>query len=443
MFLGYEALKTPNYIWIVSTDATVYEKLKNYPSFVINPTEEEVRAKIRQGEKFNVLAPYFPPRSFEELFITEVVREGIFSKQERWYIEQLVKQGKPREKVEMEILEKRTGIKIYKPSLTFSQVIGMRRIKELKEFIKTFPYPSPFFPKAILLVGVPGTGKSLTAKAIAGELDRYLVEINLGKLLESDYPTTKLDEILSAIERLEMKAVLWIDEIEKAIGDDEKSKKLIGRLLTVLQEFHSPTGYQIDGFFWVTANDISVIAERYPELLRSGRFSRIFFIDFPKPKVAKELFSFYFDQFLKKQLYSPELAKFETLLKSLLVKHKATFLQYFLDYEQIKYAQEKTTSHIFLPAGTEGEGWVERLFTFTPAEIAESVKLFFLKTFYRLHIHHYGSKEEFLKDLNRFLKGGYKKVIAEIYEEIKPVAIAMKDGIAKQKGYGERFTPAD
>ena len=241
-----------------------------------------------------------------------------------------------------------------------------------------------------------------------------------------------------------MKAVLWIDEIEKAIGDDEKSKKLIGRLLTILQEFHSPTGYQIDGFFWVTANDISVIAERYPELLRSGRFSRIFFIDFPKPEVAKELFAFYFDQFLKKRLYSPEVEKFENSLKSLLAKYKETFLQYFLDYEQIKYSQEKMTSHIFLPAGTESEGWEERLFTFTPAEIAESVKLFFLKTFYRLHIQHYqGSWEKFLEAFGRFLKGGYKEIIAEIYEEIKPVAIAMRDGIAKQKGYGERFTPAD
>jgi SpoVK/Ycf46/Vps4 family AAA+-type ATPase len=136
-------------------------------------------------------------------------------------------------------------------------------------------------PRGIILVGVPGCGKSLAAKAIAREWGLPLLKLDAGRLFdkfigESEKNFRKAIEMAESLSPI----VLWIDEIEKAMaagggsGDADAglSRRLFGAFLTWLQEKKQ------DVFVVATANNLSALP---PELLRKGRFDEIFFVDLP------------------------------------------------------------------------------------------------------------------------------------------------------------------
>lgn len=133
-------------------------------------------------------------------------------------------------------------------------------------------------PKGVLLTGVPGCGKSLTAKCVAAAWNMPLLRLDMGKifqgLLGSSESNTRL--ALRTAEAI-APSILWIDEIEKGLsggagGDGGTSTRVFGTLLTWMQEKTEPV------FVFATANNISGLP---PELLRKGRFDEIFFVDFP------------------------------------------------------------------------------------------------------------------------------------------------------------------
>lgn len=136
-------------------------------------------------------------------------------------------------------------------------------------------------PRGIMLVGVPGCGKSLAAKAIAREWKLPLLKLDAGRLFDKFVGESERN-FRRAIEMAESLSpiVLWIDEIEKAMvagggsadADAGLSRRLFGAFLTWLQE------KQQDVFVVATANDLSSLP---PELLRKGRFDEIFFVDLP------------------------------------------------------------------------------------------------------------------------------------------------------------------
>ncbi|GKS59269.1 ATPase AAA [Nitrospira sp.] len=136
-------------------------------------------------------------------------------------------------------------------------------------------------PRGILLVGVPGCGKSLAAKSIAREWVLPLLKLDAGRLFDK-YIGESEKNFRKAIGLAESLApiVLWIDEIEKAMvagggsGDADAglSRRLFGAFLTWLQE------KKHEVFVVATANDLTVLP---PELLRKGRFDEIFFVDLP------------------------------------------------------------------------------------------------------------------------------------------------------------------
>ncbi len=142
-------------------------------------------------------------------------------------------------------------------------------------------------PRGILIVGVPGCGKSLAAKVIAREWGLPLLKLDAGRLLdkyvgESERNLRRALELAAAMSP----SVLWIDEIEKGMvpsggdGDGGVSRRLFGTFLTWLQE-------QRDDVFTVaTANDLSAVP---PELLRKGRFDEVFFVDLPEPDERAEI----------------------------------------------------------------------------------------------------------------------------------------------------------
>ena len=136
-------------------------------------------------------------------------------------------------------------------------------------------------PRGVMLVGVPGCGKSLAAKAIARAWQLPLLKLDAGRLFdkfigESEKNFRKATETAESLSPI----VLWIDEIEKAMvagggsgeADAGLSRRLFGAFLTWLQEKKQEV------FVVATANDLSSLP---PELLRKGRFDEIFFVDLP------------------------------------------------------------------------------------------------------------------------------------------------------------------
>jgi SpoVK/Ycf46/Vps4 family AAA+-type ATPase len=131
-----------------------------------------------------------------------------------------------------------------------------------------------------MLVGVPGCGKSLTAKAIATAWGVPLLRVDLGALKskyvgESEGNLRKAFRVIEAIGR----CVVWFDEIEKALqgatsgsADGGVSSDALGAVLSWMQE------RQGDAFVVATANDVEGLP---PELLRKGRFDEMFFVDAP------------------------------------------------------------------------------------------------------------------------------------------------------------------
>ncbi len=146
-------------------------------------------------------------------------------------------------------------------------------------------------PRGVLLLGVPGCGKSLTAKAIANEWKFPLLRFDLGKVFggivgESERNIRYALDVAKTISP----CVLWIDEIEKGLSgsqssgrtDGGTSARVFGTFLTWMQEKKEPV------FVVATANDISSLP---PELLRKGRFDEIFFVDLPSAKERENIFN--------------------------------------------------------------------------------------------------------------------------------------------------------
>lgn len=135
-------------------------------------------------------------------------------------------------------------------------------------------------PRGMLMTGVPGCGKSLTAKAIASAWGLPLLRLDIGKIFAGLVGSSE-QNMRNAIRAAEATApcVLWIDEIEKGFGgvsgsggDSGTSSRVFGSFLTWLQEKSSNV------FVIATANRVEALP---PEFLRKGRFDEIFFVDLP------------------------------------------------------------------------------------------------------------------------------------------------------------------
>lgn len=143
-------------------------------------------------------------------------------------------------------------------------------------------------PKGIMIIGMPGCGKSLTAKATASLFKIPLVRLDVGRLLgkyigESEENMRKALKLSEAISP----CVLWIDEIEKAFAGvgvegsgNDVTTRLFGQFLTWMQEKENTV------FIVATANDISKIP---PEFLRKGRFDELFFVNLPNGEERRKI----------------------------------------------------------------------------------------------------------------------------------------------------------
>ncbi|MEV0395209.1 AAA family ATPase [Polymorphospora rubra] len=133
-------------------------------------------------------------------------------------------------------------------------------------------------PRGVLITGVPGCGKSLTAKAVATAWGLPLLRFDIGRVFSGLVGSSE-QNMRTAIQTAEAVApcVLWVDEIEKGFsavggGDSGTSSRVFGTFLTWMQEKRQSV------FVVATANDFERLP---PELLRKGRFDEIFFVDLP------------------------------------------------------------------------------------------------------------------------------------------------------------------
>ncbi|MEG4494171.1 AAA family ATPase [Microcoleus sp. D3_18_C4] len=163
-------------------------------------------------------------------------------------------------------------------------------------------------PKGVLLVGIQGTGKSLSAKTIASEWRLPLLRLDTGRLFggvvgESESRVRQMIQLAEAI----APCVLWIDEIDKAFGniisggdgDSGTSRRVFGSLITWMQEKTSPV------FIVATANNVRILPA---ELLRKGRFDEIFFLNLPSESERQDIFKVHLQRLRPTRLREFDLA---------------------------------------------------------------------------------------------------------------------------------------
>jgi len=205
------------------------------------------------------------------------------------------------------IIRKSGHLEYYHPKETMNDIGGLENLKDwLKKRGRGFDRYAKEFgldtPKGVLLLGIPGTGKSLSAKAIGNAWQFPLLKLDMGKVFggivgESEMNMREALKIAEAISP----SILWIDEIEKGMSgmsssgstDGGTTSRVLGTFLTWMQEKEKPV------FVVATANNISQLP---PELLRKGRVDEIFFVDLPGPKARKEIISIH----LKKKKRNPD-----------------------------------------------------------------------------------------------------------------------------------------
>jgi SpoVK/Ycf46/Vps4 family AAA+-type ATPase len=200
-------------------------------------------------------------------------------------------------------------------------------------------------PRGLLLVGIQGTGKSLTAKAIATEWQLPLLKLDVGKLFggivgESE---SRLRQTIEVAETLSP-CILWIDEIDKAFsnneskGDSGTSNRVLATFISWLSEKTKPV------FVVATANNVDLLPL---EIIRKGRFDEIFFLDLPQQEEREQIFKIHLQEFRPNSWNSfdyEKLAKLSETFSGAEIRQSIIEGMYHAFYEQ----REFTTDDICL-----------------------------------------------------------------------------------------------
>ena len=211
----------------------------------------------------------------------------------------LTRHGEIRPEVVFELksqaLRKANLLTLHRGPESFQDIGGL---EALKSFCKRALAPRANHlvrPRGILLLGVPGTGKSFLAKALGNETGRPTLLLDLGALMGSLVGQTE-QNLRSALRQIDAMApcILFCDELEKALpqasgqGDSGVGARMLGSLLTWLGDHTS------DVFFLGTCNDM---ARMPPELTRAERFDGVFFLDLPGPQERSRIWSLCLEKF--------------------------------------------------------------------------------------------------------------------------------------------------
>ncbi len=195
-----------------------------------------------------------------------------------------------------QIIRKSGILEYLEPQERMEYVGGLSELKDwlnkrrlaFTEEARRFGLPEP---RGVLLLGVPGGGKSLIAKATASLWQLPLLRLDMGRVFDQMVGSSEenIRRALHLAERVSP-AILWMDELEKGLAgtasshlsDAGTAARVFSSFLVWLQEKTAPV------FVVATSNDISLLP---PEILRKGRFDEIFFVDLPDQEERQEIFA--------------------------------------------------------------------------------------------------------------------------------------------------------
>ena len=283
-------------ITIVDFDLPDYQDIKQSLKRIINDNRGNTKIRFdldeSSSEELARAAQGLTLQEAENAFARAIVERGCLDKDSRDIIVEEKRQ-----------IIKKTGVLEYIQSdLNLDDVGGLGNLKKwLLKRNKSWQAQAAKYslpaPKGVLITGVPGCGKSLTAKAISAMWKLPLLRMDVGKIFSGIVGSSE-ENMRNAIKTAEAAApsILWIDEIEKGFsgvsgsGDGGTSTRVFGTFLTWMQEKKNPV------FVVATANNIHALPS---EMMRKGRFDEIFFVDLPTTAERKAIFKVHLTRRLK------------------------------------------------------------------------------------------------------------------------------------------------
>jgi len=269
----------------------LYQLLREIVAVVRQGNRASIDLSSEQAEQLIKAAQGLTLSEAENAFAKAIANDGVLNGQDI----KLVLDEK------RQVIRKSGLLEFVNADVDLDTVGGLDSLKRwLSDRSAAFGEPARKFglppPKGLLLLGVQGCGKSLTAKAIANFWALPLVRLDMGRIF-SNYIGSSEENLRRAIRVAESvaPAVLWVDEIEKglsgagssAVVDGGVTARVFGAFLTWLQEKTEPV------FVVATANQIGSLP---PELVRRGRFDEIFFIDLPATAERREIWRIHLAQ---------------------------------------------------------------------------------------------------------------------------------------------------
>jgi len=295
----------PKTIIIIGSDLTIPKELQDFITVVQFqlPLEEEISQELTR--LVNSLKIQIDSQLFENL--TRAC-QGLSLERIRRVLSKIIATYKTIDDNSIAVLlsEKKQIIsqtEILEYSSVTEKIANLGGLDNLKDWLKkrktAFSIQASNYglptPRGLLLIGIQGTGKSLTAKAIANEWQLPLLKLDVGRLFggivgESE---SRLRQMINVAETISP-CILWIDEIDKAFsnteskGDSGTSNRVLATFTSWLSEKTKPV------FVIATANNIDLLPL---EIIRKGRFDEIFFLDLPKKEEREEIFKIHLQEF--------------------------------------------------------------------------------------------------------------------------------------------------
>lgn len=266
-------------ISIIGNVLMVPRELEHFITVIRVPLPDEKEIKEILGDELSSIPKLVElSKGLEAIDIRLISNQVVSSEQKT------EKRTKLFEKKKAETVNKTGFLSIDLDERTEEELGGYHELKSWLDIAKSSIGDDTLFPKGMLLLGITGCGKSLCAKVTAKKLKLPLLKMEFGKIVNK-YVGESEGNLYRAIGIAEAMSpcVLWLDEFEKAIGgngESEVNQRMLGIFLTWMQEKKKEI------FIVATVNNVSKLPA---ELLRRGRFDKIYYVDLPEPAERIEI----------------------------------------------------------------------------------------------------------------------------------------------------------
>lgn len=303
-FAGLDQAGNEMFIFIIDTELNIPNSLNKEIFLIIAPPASEDELL----ESYEEIIGKYPAITIDDDFKRDIIAalKGLTLPEVASILHRLFKSGTTEKEMffdqlfsEKQMIIRKAGYLEF--TIPKENISGMGGVGHLKDWLtkrkKIFTkeaYDSGIpIPKGLLVMGVSGCGKSMAIKTIPALWNIPMYRLDMNLIFSGMYgsPEATFHKALHTLENV-APAVLWIDEIENALGIEEDgltiSSHIFSSFLTWMQEKHPLV------FIAATANRINALPA---ELIRKGRFDQIFFVDLPVEEERKEIFRIYLEKF--------------------------------------------------------------------------------------------------------------------------------------------------